>query len=176
MHDLLLTGMWLQEESDHEVIEETNVIKKRRLSIPPSPSRSASTLTSGDLADISSSSLSNKASSGPSSLERATSSLELSHPAVLPSAITSRGSGEHLYVTGRAASSQELSRQPYCQPSPLEVQVSECPAWESYVQSGTVLTALLSAISSRGSGECPAWGELCAVWNCPNSLTFSHHL
>ncbi|KAK7116811.1 TP53-binding protein 1-like isoform X3 [Littorina saxatilis] len=78
-----------EEVGDEEVIEETVLSKKKRLSVPLSPSRSGSTVTSGDLADISSSSLSNKASSGPgSSLERATSSLELSHPAPLLTAPT----------------------------------------------------------------------------------------
>ena len=124
----------------------------------------------------------------------------------LPSAITYRGSGERLYITGRAASSQELSRQPYFQPSRLEVRVS-VQHGESYVQSGTVPTALLSAITCRGSGECLSsmgramsslelaqqpylqpsplevqvsvctpWGELCPVRNCACSLTFSIHL
>ena len=72
-------------EDEPELMEENEICKKRRVSAALSPSRSGSTLTSGDLGDISSSSLSAKTGSGPSSLERAASSLELSHPAVLPS-------------------------------------------------------------------------------------------
>jgi hypothetical protein len=76
------------------VIEENELSKKRRLSIPLSPSRSNSTLTSGDLGDISSSSLSARGLSGPSSsLERAVSSLEFSQPAVLPSAFAGEAAG-----------------------------------------------------------------------------------
>lgn len=56
-------------------MEENTLSKKRRITNPHSPSRSGGTLTSGDLADISSSSLSNRV--GPSSLESNLSSLEL---------------------------------------------------------------------------------------------------
>ncbi|XP_025078431.1 TP53-binding protein 1-like [Pomacea canaliculata] len=64
-----------EEKEDPVIMEENTLSKKRRITNPHSPSRSGGTLTSGDLADISSSSLSNRV--GPSSLESNLSSLEL---------------------------------------------------------------------------------------------------
>ncbi|KAL8618665.1 hypothetical protein ACOMHN_048841 [Nucella lapillus] len=79
------------EEKEPVLVEERSHTSKRRVSCV-SPQGSGSTLESGDLADISSSSLSNKASLGHSSLERGISSLghsslELPPPAPLSSAI-----------------------------------------------------------------------------------------
>ncbi|KAK7491712.1 hypothetical protein BaRGS_00016968 [Batillaria attramentaria] len=58
-----------EEKGEPVMLEENEITKKRKIYAPLSPSRSGSTLTSGDLGDISSSSLSLKTSSGPSSLE-----------------------------------------------------------------------------------------------------------
>lgn len=58
-----------EEKGDPVMMEENEISKKRKIYMPLSPSRSGSTLTSGDLGDISSSSLSNKTSSGPASLD-----------------------------------------------------------------------------------------------------------
>ncbi|XP_076464966.1 uncharacterized protein LOC143296874 isoform X2 [Babylonia areolata] len=100
-------------EGKPELMEEINHTYKRRVSSSLSPSRSGSTLESGDLADISSSSLSNKASSGhSSSLERGgsglsslerggsgISGLELPPPVPLSSAIPLEVDGSSLVDT-----------------------------------------------------------------------------